>query len=62
LKRALQGTYVSVEPFHLFRYVDDEVSRFNNRDTHDGHRFRRAAGRPLASVWTYDDLTGTTLA
>lgn len=28
LKRALKGTYVSVEPFHLFRYVDEEVFRF----------------------------------
>src|SRR5205823_10716574 len=31
LKRGLNGTYVSVEPFHLFRYVDEQVFRYNNR-------------------------------
>ena len=31
LKRAIKGTYVSVEPFHLFRYLDEQAFRFNNR-------------------------------
>jgi len=31
LKRGLNGTYVSVEPFHLFRYLDEQAFRFNNR-------------------------------
>jgi transposase-like protein len=31
LKRGLKGTYVSVEPFHLFRYLDEQMFRFNNR-------------------------------
>jgi transposase-like protein len=31
LKRALRGTYVSVEPFHLFRYLDEQCFRFNNQ-------------------------------
>jgi hypothetical protein len=31
LKRGINGTYVSVEPFHLFRYVDEQAFRFNNR-------------------------------
>jgi hypothetical protein len=40
LKRALKGTYVSVEPFHLFRYVDEQAFRYNNRKlTDDGNRF-----------------------
>ena len=30
LKRGLKGTYVSVEPFHLFRYIDEQVFRYNN--------------------------------
>lgn len=42
LKRALKGTYVSVEPFHLFRYVDEEVFRFNERRDNDGGRFLKA--------------------
>src|SRR5262249_29882470 len=44
LKRGLRGTYVAVEPFHLDRYVDEQVFRFNNRGSkekpvHDGERF-----------------------
>jgi transposase-like protein len=58
LKRALKGTYVSVEPFHLFRYLDEEVYRFNNRDMTDSDRFvfvmRQIVGRRL----TYKQLTG----
>lgn len=44
LKRILKGTYVSVEPFHLFRYLDEQSFRFNNRKGNDSDRFRR--GRP----------------
>src|ERR1035441_346319 len=42
LKRTLKGTYVSVEPFHLFRYLDEQRFRFNERkDDHgDGGRFK----------------------
>ena len=38
-KRCIKGTHVSVEPFHLFRYVDSEAYRFNNRETDDSGRF-----------------------
>jgi transposase-like protein len=58
LKRGLHGTYVAVEPFHLFRYVDQQAFRFNNRETDDLHRFvigmRQIVGRRL----TYAELTG----
>ena len=58
LKRTLHGTYVSVEPFHLFRYVDEQAFRFNNRDMDDAQRFvlgmRHVVGRRL----TYEQLTG----
>lgn len=51
LKRGLQGTYVSVEPFHLFRYLDERVFTFNLRDRSDYGRFeavvQAAAGRRL---------------
>jgi transposase-like protein len=40
LKRGLKGTYVSVEPFHLFRYLDEQVFRFNLRDGSDSDRFK----------------------
>ena len=58
LKRGLHGTYISVEPFHLFRYIDERVFTFNMRDLDDYGRFetvlRLAAGRRL----TYAELTG----
>jgi transposase-like protein len=58
LKRGLKGTYISVEPFHLFRYLDEQVFRFNRRKANDFERFglvlRHVAGRRL----TYAELTG----
>jgi transposase-like protein len=58
LKRSLKGTYVSVEPFHLFRYLDEQSFRYNNRDMTDLDRFvsvmRHIVGRRL----TYKQLTG----
>ena len=45
LKWTLGGTYVSVEPFHLFRYLDEQAYRFNERAGKDFGRFRRALTR-----------------
>ena len=57
-KRGLNGTYVSVEPFHLFRYLDERVFTFNKRKLDDYGRFmavvQSVAGRRL----TYAELTG----
>ena len=40
LKRRLHGTCISVDPFHMFRYVDEQASRFNNRlEMNDSDRF-----------------------
>jgi hypothetical protein len=39
VKRGLNGTYISVEPFHLFRYLDEQAFRYNNRKMDDGDRF-----------------------
>lgn len=58
LKRGLHGTYISVEPFHLFRYLDERVFTYNMRDLTDLGRFvavlRMASGKRL----TYAELTG----
>lgn len=62
MKRALKGTYVSVEPYHLFRYLDEEVFRFNNRETTDGKRFLRLAQHVIGKRLTYNQLTGKTPA
>ncbi len=60
LKRAIKGTYVSVEPFHLFRYVDEQVFRFNDRrDPHgDGGRFGKGLGSVVGRRVDYKTLTG----
>ncbi len=47
LKRGLRGTYVAVEPFHLYRYVDEQVFRYNNRATKE----RPAHPMPTDSNW-----------
>jgi transposase-like protein len=58
LKRALKGTYVSVEPFHLFRYLDEQSFRFNYRKGSDEERFLAAMREMTGRRMTYDDLTG----
>lgn len=59
LKRGLKGTYVSVEPFHLFRYLDEQAFRYNNRkDMNDSQRFNAAAKGFAGKRLTYKQLTG----
>jgi len=64
LKRGLKGTYVSVEPFHLFRYVDEQAFRYNNRkdelgeDIGDFARFKRALAQIVGKRLTYKALIG----
>lgn len=57
-KRCIKGTHISVEPFHLFRYLDAECFRFNNRKTDDGVRFLRALGQVEGKRLTYKSLIG----
>jgi transposase-like protein len=58
LKRAINGTYVSIEPFHLFRYLDEQAFRFNNRDMTDSQRFTEVASSVFGKRLTYAELTG----
>ena len=58
LKRGIKGTYVSVEPFHLFRYLDEEAFRFNSRKTTDGSRFLAALHTIVGRRLTYKTLIG----
>jgi len=58
LKRTIGGTYVSVEPFHLFRYLDEQGFRFNNRKGNDSERFLKAAQNITGKRVTYRELTG----
>lgn len=63
MKRSLKGTYVAVEPFHLFRYVDEQVFRYNNRKDGDrkmtdSERFANAMALVAGKRLTYSDLTG----
>lgn len=60
LKRAIKGTYVSVEPCHLFRYVAEQVFRFNERkdERGDSGRFITAMAQVFGKRITYKTLIG----
>ena len=63
LKCGINGTYASVEPFHLFRYLDEQSFRYNNRATkdnpmNDGDRFERTMSHVFGKRLTYAELTG----
>src|SRR5436305_283630 len=64
LKRGLSGTYVSVEPFHLFRYLDEQMFRFNNRKDESGNRlndsdrFQLALSQVAGKRLTFAEVTG----
>jgi transposase-like protein len=57
LKRMLRGTYVSVEPFHLFRYLDEQAFRFNGRKLTDAARFALTAASVFGKRLTFAQLT-----
>ncbi|MFY9740359.1 MAG: IS1595 family transposase, partial [Candidatus Sulfotelmatobacter sp.] len=62
-KRSLRGTYVAVEPFHLARYVDEQVFSYNNRKDGDrkmtdAERFTAVMSKVVGRRLTYSDLTG----
>ncbi len=59
LKRTIKGTYVNVEPFHLFRYLDEQAFRFNERKTDDQGRFLMAVNGITGKRLTYRKLTGS---
>lgn len=61
LKRGLRGTYISVEPFHLFRYLDEQMFRFNEREGTDQSRFLLALRRLAGKRLTYNELIGAEL-
>ncbi|MDQ3919848.1 MAG: IS1595 family transposase [Acidobacteriota bacterium] len=58
LKRSIKGTYVSVEPFHLFRYLDEQSFRFNERKGKDADRFVKTVRAVSGKRLTYEQLTG----
>lgn len=55
-KRTLGGTYIHAAPFHLQRYVDEQVRRFNNRKTNDGERFADVMQTVVGRRITYRQL------
>jgi len=61
LKRGIKGTYVSVEPYHLFRYLDEQAFRFNERKVKDADRFIRTVKQVTGKRLTYEELTGGSL-
>ena len=59
LKRAIKGTYVSIEPFHLFRYLDEQSFRLNHRAVDDAARFALALKGIIGKRLTYTAITGS---
>jgi transposase-like protein len=57
LKRTIKGTYVSVEPFHLGRYLDEQSFRFNEREDDDAGRFQKVLSSVSGKRLTYKELT-----
>lgn len=63
LKRALGGTYIATEPFHLFRYIDEQAFRYNSRKgVTDAQRMGRVMGNVAGKRLTYSELTGAALS
>lgn len=60
LKRGIKGTYVSVEPFHLFRYLDEQSFRFNERKDNDAGRFVKVVAGVIGKGLRYAKLIGKT--
>lgn len=58
MKRTIRGTYVSVEPFHLDRYLDEQAFRYNQRELTDAERFRLVCGNLIGKRLTYRELIG----
>lgn len=58
LKRGINGTYISVEPYHLFRYLDEQAYRFNNRKLNDGERFSLALTGIVGKRVMFKELIG----
>lgn len=58
LKRAIKGTYVSIEPFHLFRYLDEQSFRYNEREATDSQRFYKVLGCVSGKRLTYAQVKG----
>jgi transposase-like protein len=58
LKRGLHGTYISVEPFHLFRYLDERMFTFNERAVSDADRFDKVIGATAGCRLTFAQVTG----
>jgi len=61
LKRGLHGTYVLVEPFHLFRYLDEQAFRLNKRHRTDADRFVQLCANVTGKRSDWKTLTGKKL-
>ncbi len=62
LKRSIKGTYVSVEPHHLFRYLDEQNFRFNKRKDNDPGCFLKVAMNVSGKRLEYNELIGESLS
>jgi len=61
-KRGLKGTYIAVDPFHLFRYLDEAVFRYNVRGQSERSRFQGIVTEIVGRRLTYRKLIGADLS
>jgi transposase-like protein len=62
LKRTIKGTYVSVDPLHLQRYLGEQAFRFNERKADDYGRFANVVSSVIGKRLTWKDLTNHALS
>ena len=58
VKRRIHGTYINVEPFHLFRYLNEQAYRYNFRKMTDPERFNLAVLQVVGRSLTWNEVTG----
>jgi transposase-like protein len=58
LKRTIKGTYIAPRPWHLQRYIEEQVHRFNVREKTDGERFPVVVKQTDGKRLTYKELIG----
>ena len=58
LKRMISGTYVSVEPYHLHRYLDEQALRFNERKMTPAEKFAAVMANVSGKQLTWNQVTG----
>jgi len=58
VKRCIKGTYVHIDNGLVFRYLEEQTFRYNNRHHNDAQRFVKTLAAITGRRITYKDLIG----